>query len=89
MTQLDSIGQNSHEGERTYISSPRASPDGGPVGKNLPANAEDTGSTPWSGKIPHAAEQRNPCATTSEPCSRAWEPQILSSQATTAEAHKP
>ena len=40
---------------------------GGSVIKNLPANAEDH---PWSGKIPHAAEQLSPC-------SRAGEPQLL------------
>ena len=40
---------------------------GGTVVKNLPANAEDTGVSPWSGKIPHAAEQLSPCATTTEP----------------------
>ena len=38
----------------------------GTVVKNLPANAGDTGSS-WSGKIPHAAEQLSPCATTTEP----------------------
>ena len=32
--------------------------------ENLPANA---GFEPWSGKIPHAAEQLGPCATTTEP----------------------
>ena len=36
---------------------------GGSVVKNLPANAGE----PWSGKIPHAAEQLSPCATTTEP----------------------
>ena len=40
---------------------------GGAVVENLPANAGDTGSSPWSGKIPHAAEQLGPCATTTEP----------------------
>ena len=35
---------------------------GGPVVKNLPANAEDMGSVPaWSRKIPHASEQLSPC----------------------------
>ena len=34
--------------------------------KNLPANAGDMGSSP-AGKIPHAAEQLSPCATTTEP----------------------
>ena len=37
---------------------------GGAVVENLPANAGDTGS---SGKIPHAAEQLGPWATTTEP----------------------
>ena len=40
---------------------------GGAVVKNPPANAGHTGSSPWSGKIPHAAEQLSPCATTTEP----------------------
>ena len=41
---------------------------GGTVVKNLPANAGDMdGFNPWSGKIPHAAEQLSPCATTTEP----------------------
>ena len=34
---------------------------------NLPANAGDTGSSPGLGKIPHAAEQLGPWATTTEP----------------------
>ena len=35
---------------------------------SLPANAGDMGlSESWSGKIPHAAEQLGPCATTTEP----------------------
>ena len=39
-------------------------------------------SHPWSGKIPHAMEQLNPCATTIEP--------VLSSPGTvTVEAHFP
>ena len=33
---------------------------GGAVVENLPANAGDTGSEPWSGKIPHAEEQLGP-----------------------------
>ena len=37
---------------------------GGTVVKNLPANAEDTGSSP--DPCPHATEQLSPCATTSE-----------------------
>ena len=39
----------------------------GTVVKNPPANAGDMGSIPWSGKIPHAAEQLSLCATASEP----------------------
>ena len=35
---------------------------GGGVAKNLPANAGDTGSIPWPGKIPCAAEQISPQA---------------------------
>ena len=39
---------------------------GGTVVKNLPANGGH-GFNPWSGKIPHDAEQLSPCATTTEP----------------------
>ena len=39
---------------------------GGAVVENLPANAGDT-FEPWSGKIPHAAEQLGPWATITEP----------------------
>ena len=38
---------------------------GGPVVKNLPASAGDTGLIPE--KILYALEQLNPCATTTEP----------------------
>ena len=41
---------------------------GGPVVKNLLSNAADVGSSPRQGtKIPYAAGQRSPCATTTEP----------------------
>ena len=40
---------------------------GGAVVKNPPANARGHGVEPWSGKIPHAAEQLSPCTTTTEP----------------------
>ena len=33
---------------------------GGAVVENLPANAAGHGFEPWSGKIPHAAEQLSP-----------------------------
>ena len=39
---------------------------GGPVVKNLSANAGDMGSIPGPGKIPHATEQLRPCASTRE-----------------------
>ena len=40
---------------------------GGPVVKNPPSNAGDTGSIPGQGtKIPHAVGQLSPCATTTE-----------------------
>ena len=40
---------------------------GGPVVKNLPSNAGDSGSIPGGGtKIPHAVGQLSPCATTTE-----------------------
>jgi len=38
---------------------------GGPVVRNLPF---DAGFDPWSGKIPHAAEQLNMCAKPPSPC---------------------
>ena len=40
---------------------------GNAVGKNPPANAGGTSSIPGPEKIPHAAEQLSPCATTTEP----------------------
>ena len=41
---------------------------GGPVVKNPPSNAGDTGSIPGQGtKISHAMGQLSPCATTREP----------------------
>ena len=56
---------------------------GGPVVKNLPCNAEDTGLIPgWGAKILHAAEHQGPCITTTEPT-----PQAESPRATTTEAH--
>ena len=40
---------------------------GGPVVKNLPSNAGDTGSIPgWGTKIPLAAGQLSPCAATTQ-----------------------
>ena len=40
---------------------------GGPVVKNAPCNARDTGSIPGLGtKIPHVAEQLSPCTTATE-----------------------
>ena len=40
---------------------------GGPVVKNLPSNARDTGSIPgWGTKISHAAGQLSTCAATKE-----------------------
>ena len=40
---------------------------GGPVVKNLPANAGDTDLIPWPGKIPHAAGQLGACTATTKP----------------------
>ena len=40
---------------------------GGAVVKNPPASAGGHGFEPWSGKIPYAAEQLSPWATTTEP----------------------
>ena len=39
---------------------------GGPVVKNLSANAGDTGLIPGPGKIPHGTEQLRPCTSTRE-----------------------
>ena len=39
---------------------------GGAVLENPPANAGDIRFHPWSGKIPHAAEQLSPCTTSTE-----------------------
>ena len=35
--------------------------------KTLSFHCQGPGLEPWSGKIPHAAEQLSPCATTTEP----------------------
>ena len=35
--------------------------------KNQAASAGDTGSNPWSRRIPHAMEQLSPCAAAIEP----------------------
>ena len=64
------------KGEAVLTSQPWGFP-GGTVVKNLPANAADTGSSPRSRKIPHAAEQLSPCATA--------EPALWSPWATTTE----
>ena len=40
---------------------------GGTLVENLPAQCRGHGFEPWSGKIPHAAEQLGPWATTTEP----------------------
>ena len=48
------------------------------------------GFDPWSGKIPHAAEQLSLCVTTTESAHpRAHEPQLLSLHAATTEARAP
>ena len=39
---------------------------GGSVVKNLPVKAEDTGSHPWSWKIPRALGQLSLCSTTTK-----------------------
>ena len=47
---------------------------GGPVVKNLPSNAGNTGLIPGPGsKIPHATGQQSPCTTASY---RAYTPQL-------------
>ena len=55
---------------------------GGTVVKTPPANAGDTGSSPGPERIPHAAEQLSPCATTTKPA-------LQSPRATTTEARVP
>ena len=46
---------------------------GGQMVQNLPRNAEDMRSIPsWGTKIPHVAEQLNPCTTTTDPIH--WSP---------------
>ena len=48
---------------------------GGPVVKNSPASAVDTGPIPGQGtKIPHAREQLSPRATTGESCAAMKDP---------------
>ena len=59
----------------------------GAVVDNLPANAGDKFSS-CSGKIPRAAEQVSPCATTIKPVLRAWELQLLKSLCPSACAPK-
>ena len=55
---------------------------GGPMVKNPPRNARDTGFDPWSRKIPHAAGPLSLCATTNAPV-------LESLRATTPEASVP
>ena len=53
---------------------------GFPVGSVVEQSAcqcRKRGFAPWPGKIPHAAEQINPCATTTEPVLQSPEPQLL------------
>ena len=68
---------------------------GGPVIKNLPANAGDTGSIPR--QIPHASDQLSQCTTATEPMlfsqqekPRSYERQVLAAAASvTAALNKP
>ena len=46
---------------------------GGSLVKTPQANAGDTGSIPWSRKIPHAMEQLSLCTTATEPTHRMTE----------------
>ena len=56
-----------HDGSPSWDNLP-----GGPVVKNLPCGAGDTGSIPGRGtKIPHASRQLGLCATTTEPAGTA------------------
>ena len=47
---------------------------GGSVGKESACQCRRRVFNPWSGKIPHAAEQPSPCATTAEPGDQNSEP---------------
>ena len=61
-----------------HLSFPGDFPGGLAVGTQ-PANAGDTDSNPWCGKIPHAERQLSPCVTNIESphCSnRAWVPRV-------------
>ena len=60
---------------------------GGPVVKNLPTSAVDTGSIP-DPKRSHR-QQLSLCATLLRLCSRAHEPQLTECAATAEEAHAP
>ena len=51
-------------------------------GEEFSCQCRGHGFEPWSGKIPHAAEQLSPCATTTEPV-------LYSLRATTTEARAP
>ena len=55
---------------------------GGPVVKNLPASAGDTGLIPGPGRS-HMHGASKPCTTTIKPCSRAHGPQPLNPHAAT------
>ena len=60
---------------------------GGPVVKNPSCNAGDTGSIPGRGtKIPHAAGQLSPCATTWEPKCHNYRAHVLWSPRATAKS---
>ena len=54
-----------HRGEKRHLGLPwwRS-------GEESACQCEGHGFEPWSGKIPHAAEQLSPCATTTEPTCR-------------------
>ena len=58
-------------------------------GEESTCQARRHGFDPWCGKIPRTMEQLSLCATTTEPVSRAWEPQLLSPHVATTEALRP
>ena len=62
---------------------------GGTKGKEPALSCKGRWFDPWFGSTPHAAEQRSPCATTTDPVSRIQEPQQLSPCAATTVAHAP
>ena len=58
-------------------------------GKESTCRCQETRFTPWSRKIPRAAEQPSPCAPLLRLWPRVWEPRLLSPLAARTEARTP